>query len=85
MLTWEELIGISSTTGYDIWNEDNPKIPNYSTPKYGARHFKPHLDDSMPTYRGRHLKPQDIETSDPSKISHITRGETLQTPTFRNR
>ena len=24
MLTWEELMGISSTTRYDIWSKDNP-------------------------------------------------------------
>ena len=88
MLTWEELMGISSTIGYDIWNRDNSEIPNYSTHTYGGIHFKPHSDDSIttyggrhfkphsnnptPTYVGRHFKPQDSEQSDLSKIAHIT-------------
>ena len=59
LLTWEELMGISSTTGYDIWNEDNLEI---ATPTYGGRHFKPHLDNSIPIYGGRHFKPPHLET-----------------------
>ena len=62
MLTWEELMDISSTTGYDIWNEDNLEI---ATPIYGGRHFKPHLDNSTPIYGGRHFKSQDTEPRDP--------------------
>ena len=71
LLTWEELMGISSTTGYDIWNEDNLEI---ATPTYGGRHFKPHLDNSIPIYGGRHFKPQYTKPRDRSKIAHITRG-----------
>lgn len=32
--TWEELMGMTSTTGYDIWSEDNSEIPNYLRSTY---------------------------------------------------
>ena len=48
--------------------EDTSTLVNSQTPKNGGRHFKP----------------QDIDPYDPTKIAHITRGETLQTPTFRD-
>ena len=30
MMTWEELMGMTSAAGYDIWSEDatKPKLPN---------------------------------------------------------
>ena len=49
-------MGMTSTTGYDIWSEDNSKIPNYPRSTYEG-HFKPHSDYPTSTYRGRHLKP----------------------------
>ena len=44
MMTWEELMGMMSTAGYDIWSEDTAKILNYP----------------ISTYRGRHLNPNKI-------------------------
>ena len=41
MTTWEELMGMTSTTGYDIWSEDVTKTPNYPTSTNRGRHFKP--------------------------------------------
>ena len=41
MMTWEELIGMMSTTRYDIWSEDVTETINYPTSIKGGRHFKP--------------------------------------------
>ena len=41
MMTWEELMGMTSTAGYDIWSEDVTKTPNYPTSTNRGRHFKP--------------------------------------------
>ena len=101
MMTWEEMDRTSTTTtGYDIWNEI-PEPENYQTstnmgrlfkPQVnnqtsinGGRHLKPQEDNQISTNGGRHFKPQDIDPNDPTKIAHITRGETLQTPIFRDR
>ena len=48
-------MGMTSTTGYDIWSEDNSKIPNYPRSTYEG-HFKPHSDYPTSTYRGRQFK-----------------------------
>ena len=29
MMTWEKLMGMMSTAGYDIWSEDVTETPNY--------------------------------------------------------
>jgi len=58
---------------------------SYQTPTYGGRHFEPPLNDSTSTYGGRHFKPQDTDLNEPTKITHIIRGETLQTPIFGDR
>ena len=58
MMTWEELMGMSSATGYDIWSEDATEIPNYPTSIYGGRHFKSQSNDPTSMYGGRHFKPQ---------------------------
>ena len=41
MMTWEELMGMMSTTGYDIWSEVVIETINYPTSTNGGRHFKP--------------------------------------------
>ena len=45
MMTWEKLMGMMSTTGYDIWSEDVPQITRYpqmggdiSNPKQITQH-----------------------------------------------
>ena len=58
MMTWEELMGMMSTTRYDIWNEDAIETPNYPTSTNGGRHFKPLSSYQTPTYGGRHFEPQ---------------------------
>ena len=90
----------TTTTGYDIWNEI-PKPENNQTSTNGGRHFKPQVNNKTSTNGGRHFKPQengqtptngrkhfkpqDTDPNYPTKIAHITRGETLQTPTFKDR
>ena len=90
MMTWEELLGMTSTTGYDICSGDTAEIPNYLTSTYGGRyfkphsnnptstygerHFKPHSGDPTPTYGGRHFKPH-LDYPTPTYG-----GKTLQTP-----
>jgi len=97
-MTWEELMGMKSTTGYDIWSEDVLKTKNYRTSTNEGRHFKTQSNYSISTNGGRHFKSQannttstnggihfkaqDTDPNDLTKIAHITRGETLQTPTF---
>ena len=41
MMTWVELMGMTSTIGYDIWSEDALETKNYPTSTNGGRHFKP--------------------------------------------
>ena len=86
MMTREELMDRTSitTTEYDIWNEI-PEPENNQIPANGGRHFKPQVSSQTHTSGGRHFKPQYIDPNDPTKIAHITRGETIQTPTFRDR
>ena len=58
MMTREELMGMASTIGYDMWSENVTETPNYPTSTNGGRHFK--LQSNYPTFtnRGRHFKPQ---------------------------
>lgn len=51
MMTCEELMDRTSTTTtrYDIWNEEVPEPKNYHTLINGGRHFKPpHLEIDNP-------------------------------------
>ena len=41
MMTWEELMGMTSIAGYDIWSEDATETLNYPTSTYRGKHFKP--------------------------------------------
>ena len=54
-MTWEEIIGMTSITGYDLWSEDTTKIPNYPIATYEGRQFKPQSDNPTSTYGGRHF------------------------------
>ena len=56
MMTWEELVDRTSTTGYDIWSEDAPETKNYSTSTNGGRHFKPQSNYQAPTNGGDTLR-----------------------------
>ena len=101
MITWEELMGMTSTTGYNICSQDVTKTTNYPTsinggrhfkpqanyqaPTYGDKHFEPQSNDLTSPYGGRHFIPQDTDLNNLTKIAHIIRGETLQTPTFGDR
>jgi len=55
MMTWEELMGMTSTTGYNIWSEDTTEILNYPTSTHGGRLFKPQSDNPTSIYGGRHF------------------------------
>ena len=41
MMTWEELMGMMSTTGYDIWSENVTKTLNYPTSTNGGNTSNP--------------------------------------------
>ena len=77
MMTWEELMGMTSTVGYDIWSEEVAMTTNYSTSINGGRHFEPQSNGPISINRGIHFKPQDTDLNDLTKIAHIIRGETL--------
>ena len=57
MMTWEKLMGMTSTIGYDIWSEDVPKTKNYPTSINGGRHFEPQSNYPTSTNGIRHFKP----------------------------
>ena len=57
MMTWEELMDRTSTTGYDIWNGEVLETKKYSTSTNRGRQFKPQLNYQALTYGGRHFKP----------------------------
>ena len=65
MMTWEELMGMTSTTGYDIWSEVT-ETTNYPTSINGGRHFEPQSHNPIPTNGGRHFKP---ESNGPTSIN----------------
>ena len=56
MMTWEELMGMMSTIGNDIWSEDVTETTNYPTSTNGGRHFKPQVSYQAPTYGGETLR-----------------------------
>ena len=58
MMTWEELMNRTSTTTtrYDIWNEEVLETKNYSTSTNRGRHFKPQSSYLTPINEGRHFK-----------------------------
>ena len=58
MMTWEELMDSTSTTTtrYDIWNEEVLETKNYSTSTNGGRHFKPQSSYLTPINERRHFK-----------------------------
>ena len=101
MMTWEELMGTTSTTRYDIWSENVTKTLNYPTSTNGGKHFKPQASYQMPIYEGRHFEPQSNylkstyggDTSNlkisiqmtQQKLPTSQEGETLQTPAFGDR
>ena len=76
MMTWEELMDMTSTTttGYDIWNEIPEPKRTLQTPRKWPNTYK----------WGKILQTPRHRPNDPTKISLITKGETLQTPTFRD-
>ena len=76
-MTWEELMGMTSTTGYDIWSEDVSETKTYSTSTNGGRHLKPQSNYPISTNGGRHFKPQSNnqaptyggDTSNPNQVT----------------
>ena len=68
----------TTTTGYDIWNEEIPENKNNQTLTNGGRHFKTQLSYPTPTNEGRHFKPPHLETDNP--VEALSKS-TQQTPT----
>ena len=56
IMRWEELMGMTSATGYDIWSEVTEST-NYPTSINGGRHFKPQSNNLIPMNGGRHFRP----------------------------
>ena len=57
MMTWEELMVMTSITGYDIWSEDVTKTIDYLSSINRGRHFNPQSNHPTSTNGGRHFKP----------------------------
>ena len=76
MMRWEELMDRTSTTTttYDIWNEEVPEPMNYQTLTNGGRHFKPQVNNQTPTNGRRHFEPQF------SNLTSINRGRHFKPP-----
>ena len=93
MMTWEKLMGMKSTAGYDIWSEDTIEIPNYLTSTYGVRHFKPHQMIQHPHIMGDTSNPDQMilhpyiggDTSNPNQMTqHPHIGEDISNPKTLN-
>ena len=72
IMRWEELMGMTSATGYDIWSEVTESTnyptsinrgthlkpqPNHPTSINGGRHFKSQSNNPIPMNGGRHFRP----------------------------
>ena len=71
MMTWEELMGMMSTAGYDIWSENVTETANYPTSTNGGRHFKPQSSNPIPMYGGRHFEPQSNSLASTNRGRHF--------------
>ena len=71
MMTWEELMGMSSVAGYKIWSEDVTKTTNYPTSTNGGRHFKPQTNYPTSTNGERHFKPQTNYPTSTNGVRHF--------------
>ena len=79
MITWEELMGMTTAVGYDIWSEDVTKTTNYPTSTNGGRHFKPLASYQAPTYRGG-------DTSNPNQMTrHPHMGGDTSNPRYQSK
>ena len=58
MMTWEELMGMMSTAGYDIWSEDTAEILNYPISTYRGRHLNPNKITQHPHMGGDTSNPR---------------------------
>ena len=95
MTTWEELMGMTSTAGYDIWSEDTIEVLNYPTSTYRGRHFKPQSNYPTSMHGGRHFKPQSNDPTSMHEGRHFKtqsndptstyEGRHFKPPTFRDR
>ena len=85
MMTWEELMGMTSTAGNDIWSEDVTKTTNYPTSINGGRHFKPQSNHPTSTNWGRHFKPQSNYQAPTFRGRHFEPQSNNPPPTFRGK
>ena len=71
MMTWEKLMGMISTTAYDIWSEVATETLNYPISTYGGDTLNPNQTTQHPQMGG--------DTSNPNQITQqlYMRGDTL--------
>ena len=81
MMTWEELMGMTSTAGYDIWSEDILETKNYPISINGERPFKPQSSNPTSINRGDTSNPKILILVTQQKLPTLERGKTLQSPT----
>ena len=85
MMTWEKLMGMTSTAGYDIWSEDVTETLNYPTSTNGGRHFKSQSNYPTSTNGVRHFKPQVSYQAPTYGGVHFEPQSNNPTPTFRGK
>ena len=85
MMTWEELMGMTFTAGYDICSEDVTKTTNHPTSTNGVRHFKPQASYQTPTYGGRHFEPQSSNQASTYRGRHFEPQSNDPTSTYGGR
>ena len=87
MMTWEELMGMTSIVGYDIWSEDVIETTITRHPQMGGDTSNPKQITKPPQMGGDTSNPNQItkhqhmggDTSNPNQITHTyKRGETLR-------
>ena len=85
MMTWEKLMGMTSTAGYDIWSENVTETLNYPTSTNGGRHFKSQSNYPTSTNGVRHFKPQVSYQAPTYGGVHFEPQSNNPTPTFRGK
>ena len=85
MMTWEELMGMTSTTRYDIWNKDVLETKNYLTSTNGGRHFEPQSNNQASTYEGKYFEPQANNTTSINWGRHFEPQSNNQASTYGGR
>ena len=89
MMTWEELMGMTSAVGYDIWREDVIETTNYPHPQMGGDTLNPNQTTQHPQMGGDISNPKQVikhlHTRGGTSNTHIIRGGRHFKPTFGDR